>query len=102
MTISPGQIVNDGQCAGNNCTRINLSVSGFEPNRGMTVECWLTPGSDGQGGFKVVQFNVTTNGSGAGSWSWPNTCELWGSADPWGVLKVGPNEVWSNTINVNN
>ncbi len=106
MTISAGQIIADGNCdlsgVSHNCTRINLAVSGFEANRNMTVECWLAPSADGQGGFSVASFGVTTNASGAGSWAWPKTCEVWGSANPWAVLKVGPNEVWSNTINVNN
>ncbi|GAB6859518.1 Ig-like domain-containing protein [Microbacterium xylanilyticum] len=78
---------------------VHLAVQGFEPNRTMSVQCWVTPNSNGQGGHTIGAFTVTTNGSGSGDWNWPATCQMTGGG--YGNLRVGPNEIWSNTIRLN-
>lgn len=75
---------------------ITLTVAGFAPNRTMSVQCWVMPGANGQGGYSIGSFSVTTDASGGGTWGNPNTCYLLGGG--YGNLKVGPNETWSNTV----
>ncbi|GAB3156976.1 Ig-like domain-containing protein [Microbacterium neimengense] len=82
----------------NGGTGVTLVMVGFEPNREVSVACWVTPNSDGQGGKTIGSFKVTTNGSGGGSWSWPSTCQMTGGG--YGNLRIG-NEIWSNTIKLN-
>lgn len=77
---------------------VRLVVQGFEANRTLSVACWVTPDSSGQGGHSIGSFSVTTDAAGAGDWSWPSTCQMTGGG--YGNLRVG-NEIWSNTIKLN-
>jgi hypothetical protein len=77
---------------------VRLVVQGFEPNRTLSVACWVTPRADGQEGRSIGSFSVTTDASGAGDWNWPSTCQMTGGG--YGNLRVG-NEIWSNTIKLN-
>lgn len=77
---------------------VRLVVSGFEPNRSLSIACWVTPRSDGQGGDSIGTFTVVTDGNGAGDWNWPATCRMTGGG--YGNLRLG-NEIWSNTIKLN-
>lgn len=73
---------------------IDLEMRNFEPNRTVSVQCWVTPNADGQGGRSVVSFSVTTDGNGYAHRN--NGCYLNGGG--YGNLRIGPNEIWSNTI----
>ena len=77
---------------------VHLSMSGFEPNRTVSIACWVTPSSDGQGGHSVGSFTATVGSDGTLSVGEPNTCTMTGGG--YGNLRIG-NETWSNTIALN-
>jgi hypothetical protein len=72
---------------------ITATFSGFEANRRMTAQCWVTTDSSGRGGSPVFSYDVTTDGSGNAV---KRGCHTAGGG--YVNVRVGPNETWSNTI----
>jgi hypothetical protein len=76
---------------------VHLVIAGFPVNTTYSIACWVTPGPDGQNGHSIGSFNVTTDGSGGGTFDNPATCTMTGGG--YGNLRSAV--VWSNTILLN-
>ncbi|MET4705811.1 Ig-like domain-containing protein [Frigoribacterium sp. UYMn621] len=76
---------------------IHLVITGYPANTTYSIACWVTPQVDGQNGRSIGSFNITTDGSGGGTWDNPSTCTMTGG----GYGNLRSTVVWSNTIALN-